>query len=62
MTIRLEPRGEVPRWLSPALTIGAVIVALAIGAVILAFVGGDPIRAYAHIIDAAFGDIGVLSD
>jgi simple sugar transport system permease protein len=62
VTIRLEPRGEVPRWLSPALTIGAVIVALAIGAVILAFVGGDPIRAYAHIIDAAFGDIGVLSD
>jgi simple sugar transport system permease protein len=62
MMVRLEPRGDAPRWLSPVLTISAVIVALAIGAVILAFVGGDPIRAYVHIIDAAFGDIGVLSD
>jgi len=62
MIIRLEPREHVPAWLSPALTIGAVVAALAIGAVILAFVGGDPVRAYAHIIDAAFGDIGVLSD
>lgn len=62
MTFRLEPRSEIPRWLSPAMTIGAVVVALAIGAVILAFVGGDPIRAYLHILDAAFGDIGVLSD
>jgi ABC-type uncharacterized transport system permease subunit len=60
--IRLEPRDHSPGWLSPALTIGAVVVALAIGAVILAFVGGDPIRAYIHIVDAAFGDIGVLSD
>ncbi|HEY7523033.1 MAG TPA: ABC transporter permease [Candidatus Limnocylindrales bacterium] len=62
MTIRLEPRGQVSRWLSATMTIGAVIVALVIGGVILAFVGGDPIRAYAHIVDAAFGDIGVLSD
>ncbi len=62
MTIRLEPRGDAPRWLSPLLTIGAVIVALAIGAVILWFVGGDPIKAYVHIVDAAFGDLGVLSD
>lgn len=62
MTFRLESRSEIPRWLSPAMTIGAVVVALAIGAVILAFVGGDPIRAYLHILDAAFGDIGVLSD
>ena len=62
MTFRLEPRAHAAWWLSPVLTIGAVVVALAIGAVILAFVGGDPIRAYLHIVDAAFGDIGVLSD
>lgn len=62
MIIRLEPREQAAGWLSPALTMGAVLLALAIGAVVLAFVGGDPIRAYAHIIDAAFGDIGVLSD
>jgi general nucleoside transport system permease protein len=62
VNIRLEPRGEPPAWLSPVLTVAAVVVALVIGAVVLAFIGGDPIRVYLHIIDAAFGDIGVLSD
>jgi general nucleoside transport system permease protein len=62
MTIRLEPRGEPPAWLSPLLTIAAVVVALVIGALVLVFVGGDPGRTYLHIVDAAFGDIGVLSD
>ena len=62
MIVRLEPRGEPPVWLSPLLTVIALIVALAIGAVVLGFVGGDPVRAYLHILDAAFGDIGVLSD
>jgi simple sugar transport system permease protein len=60
--IRLEPRGEAPRWLTAVLTLAAVVVALLIGAIVLAFVGGDPVRAYLHILDAAFGDIGVLSD
>ena len=40
----------------------AVVVALLIGAFVLALVGGDPVKAYLHIIDAAFGDVGVLSD
>ena len=62
MIVRLEPRATAPRWLQAALTLAAIVVALAIGAVILAFVGGDPVRAYLHIFDAAFGDIGVLSD
>jgi len=62
MTIRLEPRAEIPRWMTPVLTILAVVVALAIGALILWFVGGDPIRAYLHILDAAFGSVGVISD
>ena len=62
MIIRLEPREAAPRWLQALLTFAAVAVALVIGAVILAFVGGDPVRAYVHIFDAAFGDIGVLSD
>ena len=62
MTIRLEQRMAVPGWLSPVTTIGAVVVALLISAVILAFVGGDPVRAYGHIVKAAFGSVGVLSD
>jgi ABC-type uncharacterized transport system permease subunit len=60
--IHLEPRGQPPRWLSPLLTVAAVVVALVIGAVVLALVGGDPLKSYLHIVDAAFGDIGVLSD
>jgi general nucleoside transport system permease protein len=60
--VRLEPRADIPRWMTPVLTILAVIVALAIGAVILWFVGGDPVRAYLHILSAAFGSVGVISD
>ena len=48
--------------MTPVLTILAVIVALAIGAVILWFVGGDPVRSYLHIVSAAFGSVGVVSD
>jgi general nucleoside transport system permease protein len=62
VTIRLEPRLTTPRWLSPALTIGAIVVALVISGAIIALVGGDPIASYLHILNASFGSIGVLSD
>ena len=62
MTIRLEPRLATPRWLSPVLTVGAVVVALTISGLIIAFVGGDPIRSYVHILESSFGSVGVLSD
>ncbi len=62
MTIRLEPRTTVSRWLSPALTVGAVAVALVISGAIIAIVGGDPIASYVHILNASFGSVGVLSD
>jgi simple sugar transport system permease protein len=52
----------VPRWLSPLATVAAVAVALVISGIIIAAVGGDPIRSYLHILNAAFGSIGVLSD
>jgi general nucleoside transport system permease protein len=61
-TIRVERRMDVPGWLSPAVTVGSIIVALLLGAIVLKIVGGDPIAAYAHIGKAAFGDIGVFSD
>jgi len=60
--VRIEPRLEVPRWLSPVISIGAIVVALLLGALVLALVGGDPVRAYAHIAGAAFGSLGVFSD
>lgn len=61
-TIKIEPRLNVPGWLGPAVSVGAIIVALALGAVVLSLVGGDPLKAYAHIARAAFGDLGVFSD
>ena len=60
--LRLERRLDVPRWLPLTATIGAVVVALVIGGFIIAIVGGDPIRSYAHILEASFGSVGVLSD
>jgi simple sugar transport system permease protein len=60
--IRIEPRLKTPGWLSPLVSFGAVIVALLLGALVLALVGGNPVRAYAHIAGAAFGNLGVLSD
>jgi general nucleoside transport system permease protein len=62
VTIRLEPRVQPPRWLSAALTLVALAGALVISGVIIAIVGGDPIRSYLHILNAAFGSVGVLSD
>ncbi len=62
MTLRLEPRTDAPRWWSGALTISAVVFALTASGFIIALVGGDPIRAYLHILEAAFGSVGVISD
>ena len=61
-SVRLEPREVVPRWLSPLATVAAVVVALIISGIIIAAVGGDPVRSYLHILNAAFGSVGVLSD
>ncbi len=61
-TVRLERRLDVPRWLPSLATLGAVAFALLVSALILAAVGGDPVRSYLHIVDSAFGDIGVISD
>jgi ABC-type uncharacterized transport system permease subunit len=60
--IVVEPRMNVPRWLAPATSIGAVLLALVIGGVVIQFAGGDPIQSYLHIFDAAFGSVGVFSD
>ncbi len=61
--VKVEPRlSDVPKWLSPLLTLAAIVVALLLGALILALVGGDPWKAYAHIANASFGSVGVFSD
>ncbi|OQY22324.1 MAG: ABC transporter permease [Anaerolineaceae bacterium 4572_32.1] len=61
--VQMEPRlEEVPRWMPPLVSLGAIIAALIIGGVILAAVGGNPFAAYAHIARASFGNWGVFSD
>jgi simple sugar transport system permease protein len=44
------------------MTVAAFIFALAVSGLIIALVGGDPIRSYVHIVGAAFGSVGVISD
>jgi len=61
-SIKLERRLTTPGWLSPVVSIGAIIVALLLGALVLLMVGGHPLAIYAHIGKAAFGDLGVFSD
>ena len=58
-----EPRlEEPPRWYPLAVSLGAILVALIIGGILIALAGGDPFASYAHIAEASFGSIGVLSD
>ena len=60
--LRMEPRMKQPGWLGLIVSLGAVTFALVLGGIVLMLVGGDPIRAYAFMAKAAFGDIGVFSD
>jgi simple sugar transport system permease protein len=61
--LRIEPRMEEPaRWYPFLLFLGALVLALVIGGFLLVLAGGDPLRSYAHIARASFGNIGVISD
>ena len=61
--LAIEPRlQEVPRWMPPLVSLGAIVAALIVGGIILAVVGGNPFHIYAHIARASFGNLGVFSD
>jgi len=61
--LKLEPRlSEPPAWYPAAVSLGAIIVALFLGGILITVAGGDALRSYAHIAQASFGDIGVISD
>ena len=62
MNLRLEPRTDAPRWFASVMTVAAFFFALTLSGLIIALVGGDPIRIYVHILGAAFGSVGVISD
>ena len=61
--IKLEPRLDVPpAWYPLLVSLGAIVMALILGGLLISLVGGNPMRSYAHIARASFGDTGVLSD
>ncbi|MEJ2447313.1 MAG: ABC transporter permease [Anaerolineales bacterium] len=61
--IKVENRVEnPPRWLSPLLSIVAVVIALLVGALVIRIAGGQPWAVYKHIAKYSFGSLGVLSD
>jgi simple sugar transport system permease protein len=61
--IAFEPRlEEPPRWYPFMISFLAIFVALIAGGVIIMIAGGDPLKTYAHIARASFGNIGVFSD
>ena len=61
--VQVEPRiVDVPHWLPPLVSLGALVLALVLGGIVLTVVGGNPFQTYLHMARAAFGDEGVLSD
>ncbi len=53
---------QPPRWFPFLVSLGAIIVALFLGGIVIQFSGGDPLKSYAHIARASFGNLGVFSD
>ncbi len=53
---------QPPRWFPFLVSLGAIIVALFLGGIVIQFAGGDPLKSYAHIARASFGNLGVFSD
>ena len=62
MTLRLEPRTDAPRWFTPLMTLAALAFAFVLSGFIIWLIGGDPVRSFSHIVVAAFGSVGVISD
>jgi simple sugar transport system permease protein len=62
MQIKIEPRLEIPRWLSPVSIVIAILVALVIGAIPLAWGGLNPVSAYYQMFKAGFFESYSLSD
>ena len=62
MTLRLEPRTDAPRWFTALMTLAALAFAFVLSGLIIWLIGGDPVRSFGHIVVAAFGSVGVISD
>lgn len=61
--IQIEERSDIPpKWLSPLLTIGALVVAFILAGILIAAVGGDPLYTFSRMWKAAFGTWFSISD
>jgi simple sugar transport system permease protein len=60
--IRLEPRQNVPAWLTLATAVGAGVVALVLVAIPVAAAGVSPLTAYALMAKGAFGSVFAASE
>src|SRR3954453_9059577 len=60
--LRLEPRAAAPRLFTAVVTLGALVFAFVLSGLIIWLVGGDPIKSFVHILVAALGRLGVISD
>jgi simple sugar transport system permease protein len=60
--LQIERRLEAPKWLPPLVSVGAVLVAFVLGGIVIWGAGGQPVRSYQHIVEAAFGNVGVFND
>lgn len=61
--IQIEERSdEAPKWLSPALTLAALLVAFFITGILISAVGGDALYTFSKMWKAAFGTWFALSD
>ncbi len=62
LSLQIEPRLQMGRWLPIVSSIAALVLALFVGGILIALVGGDPIATYAHIANVAFGSLGGITD
>ena len=60
--VRVEKRLDAPPWLGGVVTLCSVLLALAVGSVFLYAQGVSPLRAYALILQSAFGSAYDLSE
>jgi simple sugar transport system permease protein len=61
--IVMERRTEdVPKWMSPATSIGSVVLAFIVCGVVLELIGGDALKTLRFFFTATFGSLPVFSD
>ena len=53
---------DLPWWMPPLLSVGAVVLAFVISGIIFTFIGGEPFTVFGFFIEATFGSWATFSD